>query len=126
MGERHFDLAASTLGAELSDARALTEALAVKLEAALPGQTKVSRRGTRMLSREKRVERIEVQLGEDAFTLAIRGEATETSRARTVGGIVIRRELLALAAWLDALSRALEAEAERSEAARQALERLLG
>lgn len=123
MGERHFDLAASTLGAELSDARALTEALAVKLEAALPAQTKVWRRG--MLSRQKRVERIEVRLGEETFTLALNGSATETARARTVGGIVIRREPLALAAWLDALSRALEAEAERSEAARQALERLL-
>jgi len=54
------------------------------------------------------------------------GGTAETVRAKTVRGVVIKRQELPLEAWLDALSEALGAEAERSETARQSLERLLG
>ena len=57
--------------------------------------------------------------------LDLKGDAAETSLAKTVRGVVIKRQQLSLDAWLDALSEALGAEAERSEAARLSLERLL-
>ncbi len=126
MAERQFDLAASSLRADASDARALAEALASKLGEALPDQTKIRRRGGRLLSRDKRLESVEVRLGEDTFVLSLSGEKAETSRAKTVRGVVIKRQELPLDAWLDALSDALGAEAQRSEAARLSLERLLG
>jgi hypothetical protein len=126
MAEHRFDLAASSLRADASDARALAEALAAKLGEALPGQTRIRRQGGRLLSREKRLERVEVQLGEETFVLSLSGDRAETSRAKTVRGVVIKRQELPLDAWLEALSEALGAEAQRSEAARLSLERLLG
>jgi hypothetical protein len=125
MAEPRFDLAASSLRADLSDARSLAAALAAKLEDTLPSQTTVQRRGSRLLSRERRVEQVEVQLGPDTFVLSLSGRGPQATRAKTVGGIVIRRQELPLDTWLQALGEALAAEAERSEAARAALERLL-
>ncbi len=125
MAERRFDLAASSLRADASDARALAEALAAKLSEALPDQTRTRHRGG-LLSREKRLESVEVQLGEETFVLSLSGEKAEASRAKTVRGVVIKRQELPLDAWLEALSDALGAEAQRSEAARLSLERLLG
>ena len=126
MAPHRFDLAASSLRADASDSRALAEALAAKLCEALPGQTKTRRQGGRFLSREKRLEQVEVQLGDETFVLSLSGDTAETSLAKTVRGVVIKRQQLTLDAWLDALSDALGAEAERSEAARLSLERLLG
>jgi hypothetical protein len=126
MAEHRFDLAASSLRADSSDSRALAEALAAKLREALPDQTRTRRQAARFLSREKRLERVEVRLGDETFVLSLVGETAETSLAKTVGGVVIKRQQMPLDAWLDALSEALGAEAERSEATRLALERLLG
>jgi ABC-type nitrate/sulfonate/bicarbonate transport system ATPase subunit len=126
MAERRFDLAASLLRADSSDARALAEVLAVKLSVALPDQTKTRRRGGRLLSRAKSLESVEVQLGEDTFVLSLSGGKAQTSRAKTVRGVVIKRQELPLDAWLEALGVALSAEAQRSEAVRLSLERLLG
>lgn len=126
MAERRFDLAAASLRADASDAQALAEALAAKLGEALPGQTRTRRRGGRLLSRDKRLESVEVQLGEEMFVLSLSGDRAQTTRAKTVRGVVIKREALPLDAWLEALSDALGAEAQRSEAARISLERLLG
>jgi hypothetical protein len=125
MPEPGFDLAASSLRADLSDARALAAALATKLEETLPAQTKVQRRGSRLLGRDRRIDRVVVLLGQESFVLTVGGATTEAVRAKTVGGIVIRREELALDEWVEALGRAVAIEATRSEAARLALERLL-
>jgi len=126
VAEHRFDLAASSLRADASDSRALAEALAAKLSEALPDQTRTRRQAARFLSREKRLERVEVQLGDETYVLSLSGETAETSLAKTVRGVVIKRQQMPLDAWLDALSEALGAEAERSEAARLSLERLLG
>jgi hypothetical protein len=126
VAEHRFDLAASSLRADAADSRALAEALAAKLSEALPGQTRTRRQAARFLSRDKRLERVEVQLGDETFVLSLSGEKAETSVAKTVRGVVIKRQDLPLDAWLDALSEALGAEADRSEATRLSLERLLG
>src|SRR5579875_2182437 len=106
MAER-IDLAASSLRADASDSVALAEALAAKLSEALPDQTRAIHQGGRFLSRDKRLARLEVQLGEETFVLSLSGQRTETILAKTVRGVVIRRQELPLDAWLDALSEAL-------------------
>jgi hypothetical protein len=126
MTERRFDLAASSLRADASDARTLAEALAAKLGAALPDQTRTRHQRGRLLSREKLLTSVEVQLGEETFVLSLSGDKAQAIRAKTVRGVTIRRQELALDAWLTALSEALDDEAQRSEAARLSLERLLG
>jgi hypothetical protein len=124
--ERHLDLLAASLRADTSDTRALMEALAAKLEEALPGETVVARKAAGLLSRHKRVERITVTLDQDTFTVSIAGESAKAARSKTVGGIAIRNEPLPLDDWLSSLTAALEDQAKRSEAARIALQRLLG
>ena len=126
MAAHRFDLTASSLRADAADARALAEALAAKLSEALPGQTRTRRQAARLLSRAKRLESVEVQFGDEMFVLSLSGETARTSVAKTVRGVVIKRQELPLDTWLGALSEALNAEAERSEAARLSLERLLG
>jgi len=125
MTEHRIDLAASSLRADASDSRALAEALAAKLSEALPDQTRAIRQGGRLLSRDKRLERLEVQLGDETFVLSLSGQRAETTLAKTVRGVIIKRQDLPLDTWLDALSEALSTEAERSETARLSLERLL-
>ncbi|MHB8241936.1 MAG: hypothetical protein ACYDHN_08095 [Solirubrobacteraceae bacterium] len=124
--EDSFDVAAAGLrgdGAELSSS---VEALASKLEQALPGRARVQRQGGGLLGRgKKRVREVLVELGANRYQLAVDGERVQGFRERQVGGIAIKREPLDPSQWLAALTEDLRAEAERSEQARMALDRLL-
>jgi len=124
--EETFDLAAAELRADASDVITSIEVLAAKLEAALPAATRVHRRARRLFGKEKRVERIDVALGESHYGLRMEDGAVEGWRERTVRGIAIKRESLELAGWIEALRSDLRARAGDSAEARQALERLLG
>jgi hypothetical protein len=86
---------------------------------------RVTRRSAGLLSRTKRVARIECTLGETRASIAWDGAALDARRSRVVRGIALSNEQLELHAWLDALARDLAEEAARSEQARLALERLL-
>ena len=121
-----FDLVAASLRADAGDTRSLAEALAAKLEAALPAHTRVERRSKRLLSREKVVRRVEVAVGEARYSLSVddRGGA-QAVRAHEVRGIVVKNEPLPVDAWLDAMARDLAELAQASEEGRLALERLL-
>lgn len=117
-----FDLLAASLRADATDVRAFVEALAVKLEASFPERTRVDRGG---MFGKKRVERIECELGDDRYVVEHDDGRLTTRRAKVVRGIALKNEELPLAEWIDALSRELLDEAERSERGRVALERLL-
>lgn len=119
-----FELLAASLHADAGDIKAFTEALASKFEGALPAQTQVERKGG-MLSREKRVGRVTVDLGDQRYQLDVdRGRLTPRI-CRVVRGIVLKTEEVPLERWIDNLSQRLGEEAEHSEQARLALERLL-
>jgi hypothetical protein len=120
-----FELVASSLRADTRDLKSFVEALAVKLEGALPGQANVERRGGGFFSKEKHVQRIEVALGDQRFGLTTDGSHIETTCAKAVRGIVLKTETLPLNEWIDRLSRGLAEHAQTSEQARVALERLL-
>jgi hypothetical protein len=119
------ELLAATLRSSSSDLAVFVEVLADKLEQALPGRVEVGRRGTRFLGKEKRVERLQCQLGDQRYLLAARGGSVETRRATAVRGVVLKTEELPLEEWLGALAQALAAEAQTSERARLALQGLL-
>jgi hypothetical protein len=121
-----FELLAASLRADRSDLRAFVEALAVKLEGALPTQTEVERRGGGFLSGPRRVERISVQMGDSRYELRSVKHGIECVRGKSVRGIVLKTETLNLDEWIDDLSRDLTVQAGRSEQARLALERLVG
>jgi hypothetical protein len=124
-----FDLSAAGLRADGTDLRISVEVLAAKLESALPGRTRVERRGGGLLGRgEKHVRQIQVELGSASGTtyqLTIDGDRVEGFRERKSGGIAIKREPLDPDAWIAALTEELQAEAERSAEARAALEGLV-
>ena len=125
MDDPGFDLVAASLRADTTDLNAFVEALAVKLEGALPDSVRVDRKGGGLLSREKRVRRISIGMDEARYDLERIGESIEASRCNEVRGIVIKSERLGLDEWIDALSRELTSRAQQSERSMLALQRLL-
>jgi hypothetical protein len=119
-----IDLVTASLRADTSDLSAFVEALAVKLEEALPGGVKVVRWRERMFG-PKFVRRISVDAGDQRLELRRSGAGVETTCARLSGGIVLKTETVDMDAWLTALGEALAVQAQRSQTTRQALERLL-
>ncbi len=124
--EDTFDLAAAGLRGDGAELSLSVEALATKLEQALPGIARVERHGGGLLGRgAKRVREVRVALGTCHYQLAVEDGRVEGFRERQVGGIAIKREPLDPSAWIAALTADLRTEAERSAEARTALERLL-
>jgi hypothetical protein len=122
-----FDLSAAGLRADGTDLRISLQVLAAKLEGALPQQTRVERSGGGLFGRgEKQVRSVQVTLGECCYALGLDGGRLAGSRERRVGGISIKREALAPAEWVSALTEDLRSESEQSQAAGQALKELLG
>ena len=119
-----IDLVTASLRADTSDLRAFVEALAVKLEAAVPGAVTVERRREGMFG-PKRVRRIAVDASSQRLELRADGAAIQTRCARLSGGIVLKNEDIGTDEWLRTLSEALADQARSSLTTRQALERLL-
>jgi hypothetical protein len=117
-----FELLAASLRADAADLGSGLEVLARKLEGALPGRVRVERGG---LLRKGRAERLECDLGEGRYTLAIRHGRPDARRATVVRGVTLKSEELGLDQWIEALARELAADADRSADARAALEKLL-
>jgi hypothetical protein len=123
-GGLDIDLITASLRADSTDVSTFVEALAVKLEEALPGAVKVYRWRGKMFT-PKQVGKITVDAGDQRLELKRAGVGIETSASRVSGGIVIKTEPVDIETWLSALGQALATEAQRSQTTRQALERLL-
>lgn len=122
-----FDLIAAGIRSDGSDLRISTEALAAKLEAALPGQTRVTRSGGGLFGRGRRsVRAIAVSVGDCRYELTVSPAGLEGERTREVGGIAIKHESLPAAEWVTSLTADLRERSQQSAAARTALEQLLG
>jgi hypothetical protein len=119
-----IDLVTASLRADSSDLRAFVEALAVKLEDAVPGAVTVDRRREGMFG-PKHVRRIAVEAAGQRLELRADGASVQTRCARLSGGIVLKNEELATDEWLALLGEALAQQARSSLTTRQALERLL-
>jgi hypothetical protein len=119
-----FDLLAASLRADATDLHAFIDVIATKMEAALPGATSVKRvkqgfRGPKI------VVEVAVEAGGERLELHRQGDALESMRAKTSGGIVLKRERLDINQWLESLAQMLAVEAKRSQLTREALGRLL-
>ncbi len=123
-GGQDLDLITASLRADTTDVSTFVEALAVKLEDAIPGSVRVLRWRGRMFG-PKVVRRITVDAAGQRLELRRSGDDVETLCSRLSGGIVIKTEAVDMDAWLTALAQALAAQAQRSQTTRQALERLL-
>jgi hypothetical protein len=123
-GGQDLDLITASLRADMGDLATFVEALAVKLEDAIPGSVRVDRRSGRMFG-PKLVRRITVDAGGQRLELRRSGDNVETLASRLSGGIVLKTEPVDMDSWLTALGEALADQAKRSQTTRQALERLL-
>ena len=121
-----FELVAASLRSAGGDLDAFVEVLATKLELALPGRVKVERQSVRFLGKQKRVRRLECDLGGRRYLLAADTGAVEARRAEAVRGIVLKSERLPIDAWIDSLAQDLTEQAQANEQSRAALETLLG
>lgn len=124
--EPTFDLDAAGLRADGADLLVGVEVLVRKLEEALPQATRVQRRSKRLFGGEKVVRSAEVQLGTMCYGLRVDGERVVADRCQEVRGVVIKRERLELADWVNALTAQLREHATDSAQARTALQRLIG
>lgn len=119
-----IDLLAASLRADSSDVGAFVEALAVKLEEAVPGSVRVERRREGMFG-PKLVRRIALDGGGRRLELRRQAGTVQAYSSRLSGGIVLKSEELSADEWLRALGEALALQAQHSQTTRQALERLL-
>ena len=118
MTEEHgFDLLAAGLRADHRDIRGFLDALATKLEGALPGHCDVER-GWRGL-------RVTVRLGNRRFLLHRRRRHLVAELESIVHDMRRTRAEVTLDEWLGALEAELRKEAASSAEARAALDRLL-
>lgn len=119
------ELLAASLRADTTDLKAFLEALAVKLEGALPQQTVVTRQ-SKLFSREHPVREIVVTLGEYQYRISREQQGPLiTLRAKVVRGIVLKTDQLPMEQWIEELAEGLARQAAQSFQARAALERFL-
>jgi hypothetical protein len=119
------DLLAASLRADITDLKAFLEALAVKLEGAMPDQTVVERQN-KLFSREHPVREILITLDEYQYRISQeRPGRLQTQRAKVVRGIVLKTDQLSMDQWIGELAEGLARQAEKSAQARTALERFL-
>lgn len=125
-GGSDFEMLAASLRADAGDLPTFVEVFAGKLEGALGARVQVERHAKKLLSHDKVVRMITVALGDMRYTLTSDPPGViVTMRAKAVRGIVLKSERLELAPWIESLARDLAAEAQSSEQARMALQRLL-
>jgi hypothetical protein len=122
--ELDIEMVTASLRADAGDLRSFVEALAVKLEDAVPGGVRVERRREGMFG-PKLVRKISLDAGDQRLELTATGGGVETRWARLSGGIVLKSETLDTDAWLTVLAEALAVQARRSDTTRRALDRLL-
>ncbi len=103
MPELTFDQNAAWIRRSEADLHAFTNALAERLEQGMPGFVEVDRKKDGFFSHQQHVERLVVHTGDLDYVLNFHGARVETLRARVVRGVVLKREELSLAQWLQGL-----------------------
>jgi hypothetical protein len=128
-GELSLDMVTAALRADSADvaiyARVLTESLGSALP---PGCVSVDRERSvsdRMRGRPGQVSRVTVRLGERVLTLTVRSGVPVAEVCTEVRGVVLSRQPVQLAAWVEELARALVARAAENADAASALRRLV-
>jgi hypothetical protein len=107
-----------------ADGREFVEQLAAMLESALPDAAIIERSGG--LFAKKKLSKITVRLGDWTYTLDVAGSGAPTaSKTKTVRGIALKTQALAVDDWLREVGDALAMLARDSREASQALRNLV-
>jgi len=107
------------------DARTFLPLLAAVLEASMPDDTEVERKG-RLFSKEKTVRKVRVLAGQNTFEIEDPGNGRlQALRIQTVRNIVLKRDEMRVDEWLTALSAEIALRAKDNEATFFALKNML-
>jgi hypothetical protein len=111
--ERDIDLLLASLRADAHDAHAFLQALATKLDGALPGQVRIGRHGG-LFAREKPVQRLKLELDEFRHAIEDAGQGRlKAERTHVVRGIALKTEPLGVEEWIERLAAGLAEAARR-------------
>ena len=125
MGESFdMELAAAQLRADSSDVRILVKGLVDQLADALGPRLRVERAGGRF-RRSDEIKSLTITMEDDQFDAVVDGAVLRCTIGHSSGGIRIRSEKVDLDTWLGRLLAVLKAEADHSQAVRQALENIV-
>ena len=107
------------------DARTFLPLLAAVLEASMPEDTEVERKG-KLFSKEKTVRRVKVLCGQNCYEIEDPGNGRlQALRVQTVRNIVLKRDEMRVDEWLTALAAEIAQRAKTNEAAFFALKNML-
>ncbi len=98
-----FDLHAAWIRRAETDLHAFLEALATRLEQALPGRVQVDRKREGLFKANKHVAGVVVQTDNGRYVLDAHTPHVQTSRQHEVRGVVVKNETLPLDLWLQSL-----------------------
>jgi hypothetical protein len=109
-----FDVEAAWLRRSQGDLRAFMEALAVRLEGALPRHVSVERRRDGLLSKTSHVACVELSTDRSVHRVALNKGVLAASRAKVVRGVVISTAPISVAEWLAEVRAEVRALAEQA------------
>jgi hypothetical protein len=119
----------AALRVDSSDAAIYASVLTTSLSEALPPEFVTVERersmSDRMRGRPGEVSKVEVKLGDQVMTLAVKNGRPTAEICREVRGVVLSRQSVPLQQWAAALASALVRHAESSAQAAEALRRLV-
>ena len=118
------DMLTAALRADAADVAQFVEALAEKLDEALPGRVDVDRRRSGLRG-PRRVRRIVLRLDSCQPEVVVADGGVEAVWTKVSGGVALKHERIDFDEWLRRLSELLALEAQRSERTREALRRML-
>ena len=104
-GPGEFDLNAAWLRRANGDMKAFMQALAVRLEDALPGRVEVERKRDGFFSRESHAVRIAVAFDSSLYTLVLEHGRLCARRAKIIHGVSLSSDEIAVPDWFAALNR---------------------
>ena len=100
---RDFDLHAAWIRRAQTDLHAFLEALATRLEGALPGRVQTERKRDGLLSATRHITTITIQVDGSRYLLDAHSPDIRASRQHEVRGVVLKTESLPLDRWLQDL-----------------------
>jgi hypothetical protein len=119
----------AALRVDSADAAIYASVLTNSLSEALPPEFVTVERersmSDRMRGRPGEVSKVEVKLGDQVMTLAVKNGRPNAEICRQVRGVVLSRQSVPLQQWAAALASALVSHAESSAQAAEALRRLV-
>jgi hypothetical protein len=124
-----LEMVTAALRLDSADAALYASVLTKSLSEALPAEYVTVERersvSDRMRGRPGEVSKVEVRLGDQVMTLAVKNGRTTAEICRQVRGVVLSRQAVPVQQWAGALASALMSHAESSAQAAQALRRLV-